>query len=114
MEQRRVAVLYSHALFGEGLARILDTDGGLAVSCVRADPGHLPAEIEELKPDAIIVEENADETFMRELLRCLPPVLLIRVCLEDNVMEVYNCRHVLSACPDDLLQVIRVGACGSH
>jgi hypothetical protein len=109
MLKRRVAVLYSHPLFGEGLAQLLHSDGGLAVTCLRADPSCNHEEISRLSPHAIIVEDSADEAFMRDLLRCLPPALLIRVSLQDNVMEVYSSRHVVSACPADLLEAIRLG-----
>lgn len=109
MTKGRVAVLYTHSLFGEGLARLLHGDDGLTVTCLRADPVHNPAEIRRLKPHAIIVEESADESFMRELLRELPPALLIRVRLEDNVMDVYYSRQVVSACPEDLLEAIHLG-----
>ena len=113
MGKRKVAVLYSHPLFGEGLARLLDEDADLAVSCIPADTSGVGREIDDLHPDAIIVEDNPDEGFMRGLLRSLPPVLLIRVGLQDNVMEVYHCRHVVPGCPADLLEVIRSGAAHS-
>jgi hypothetical protein len=65
--------------------------------------------MDHIKPHAIVVEDSDDEAFMRDLLRGLPSVLLIRVRLQDNVMDVYSTRHVLSACPADLLEAIHVG-----
>lgn len=109
MTKGRVAVLYTHSLFGEGLAQLLHGDEGLSVTCLRADPARNPQEIRRLRPHAIVVEETADEGFMRELLRDLPPALLIRVRLQDNVMDVYYSRQVVSACPEDLLEAIHVG-----
>ena len=112
MSKRRVAVLYSHPLFGEGLAQLLHGDGALAVTCFRADPSRNPEEISRLKPHAIVVEDTDDEAFVRDLLRDLPPALLIRVRLQDNVMDVYSSRHVVSACPADLLEAIHLGVRG--
>lgn len=109
MAKGRVAVLYTHSLFGEGLAQLLHGDDGLSVTCLRADPARNPSEIRRLKPHAIVVEETSDESFMRELLRELPPALLIRVRLDDNVMDVYYSRQVVSACPEDLLEAIHLG-----
>ena len=109
MVKGRVAVLYTHSLFGEGLAHLLHGDDGLSVTCLRADPARNPQEIRRIRPHAIVIEETADESFMREILRDLPPALLIRVRLEDNVMDVYYSRQVVSACPEDLLEAIRLG-----
>jgi hypothetical protein len=93
-------------LFGQGLAQLLHGDEGLSVTCLRADPSHNSQEIRRLKPHAIVIEEGDDEGFMRDLLRELPPALLIRVRLQDNVMDVYYSWHVVSACPADLLEAI--------
>ncbi len=109
MTKGRVAVLYTHSLFGEGLAQLLHGDDNLSVTCLRADPHRNPQEIRRLRPHAIVVEESSDEVFMRDLLRDLPPALLIRVRLEDNVMDVYYSRQVVSACPEDLLEAIHLG-----
>jgi hypothetical protein len=109
MTKRRVAVLYSHPLFGEGLAQLLQSDNGLLVTCLRADPSGSCQEIDRLRPHVIVIEDSDDEAFMRDLLRGLPSALLIRVRLQDNVMDVYSTRHVLAACPADLLEAIHVG-----
>lgn len=109
MSKRRVAVLYSHPLFGEGLAQLLHADAEISVTCLRADPASNPEQIDTLRPHAIVVEDSNDEAFMRDLLRGLPSVLLIRVRLQDNVMDVYSSRHVASACPADLLEAIHAG-----
>jgi hypothetical protein len=109
MAKRKVAVVYSHPLFGEGLARLLNNDEELTVSCIRANTSGVAREIVDLRPEAIIVEDDADEAFIRGILNSLPPVLVIRVGLQDNAMEVYHCRHVIPGCPGDLLDVIRSG-----
>ncbi len=109
MIKGRVAVLYTHSLFGEGLAQLLHGDERLSVTCLRADPGRNAHDIRRLRPHAIVVEESRDQAFMRELLRDLPPALLIRVRLEDNVMDVYYSRQVVSACPEDLIEAIHLG-----
>jgi hypothetical protein len=109
MSKRRVAVLYNHSLFGQGLAQLLHGDGSLSITCLRADPSHNPQEIRRLRPHAIVIEDGDDPAFMRDLLRDLPPALLIRVRLQDNVMDVYYTRHVVSACPADLLEAIHLG-----
>ena len=109
MSKRRVAVLYQHSLFGQGLAQLLHGDGSLSVTCLRADTSNNPQEIRRLRPDAIVIEDDDDQAFMRDLLRDLPPALLIRVRLQDNVMDVYHSWHVVSACPADLLEAIHLG-----
>jgi len=113
MAKRKVAVVYRHPLFGEGLARLLNDDDELLVRCIRADTSGVAQEIDELQPEAIIVEDDADEAFMLGILGSLPPVLVIRVGLGDNAMEIYHCRHVIPGCPADLLNVIRSGAAHS-
>ena len=109
MSRGRVAVLFVHPLFGQGLAQLLHRDDHLDVTCVRADPACAPGELKHLRPHAIVIEECDDEGFMRDLLRDLPPALLIRVRLQDNLMDVYYNRQVVAAGPDDLLEAIHLG-----
>ena len=79
------------------------------VVCLRADSPCASGELKRVRPHAIIVEECDEEGVMRELLRDLPPALLIRVRLQDNLMDVYYSRQVATAGPDDLLEAIHLG-----
>ena len=81
----------------------------LSVTCLQADGAFNPDEVKRLRPQAIVAECSGDGTFIRDLLPKLPPVLLIEVHIENNVMDVYYRRQVAPASPEDLLEAIHLG-----
>lgn len=104
----RVAVLYVHPLFGQGLAHLLQGDDQLNVTCLQANLTCTPQELKRLRPHAIVVEECDEDGRVRDLIRDLPPALLIRVRLQDNLMDVYYNRRVMAARPEDLFEAIHL------
>jgi hypothetical protein len=49
---------------------------------------------------------------LHDVLGDLPPALVIRVAPEDNVMDIYHRRQVISARPETLVSTIHVGLRG--
>lgn len=109
MRRPRVAVLYVHPLFGQGIAQLLLADKGLEVICLNASLGEAPAQLKRLRPHAIVVEGCEDGDSLRDLVQDLPPTVFIQVHLDDNVMDVYQSRQVLLARPENLVEAIHLG-----
>ena len=103
--QRRVAILYSHPLLGEGLARLLQADHGLVVQLVHVDDLETAEAALALRPDVVVLERGLPVQVL-DLLRMAPNALLIDVGLDAGPSWAYH-RDELSPQPDDLLRTIR-------
>jgi len=104
--RRRVAVVYTHPLFGMGIAQLLNGDKYLQVRCLDA---HLPdagEQMRRLRPHAVILEGGEEHISFRHLAGTMPRTLVITVRLDDDVMDVYYGRQVMAACPETLVEII--------
>ena len=108
----RVAVIYVHPLFGQGIARLLQADSDLEVTCLGAGVTDAPQHLKRLRPHAIVLEGCRWDSTLHDILRELPPALVIRIAPEDNVMDIYHSRQVISARPDTLVSTIHGGLRG--
>ena len=114
-QARRVVILYSHPLLGEGLARLLGGDRDLTVELIRVDDasgaeaalGTCPG---AANPDVVIVERSVALKAL-DLLRVAPSALLIDVGLDAGPSWAYR-REELSPQPDEILRTIRARARG--
>jgi len=106
MRTQRVAVLYTHPLFGRGIAQLLSRDGRLDVACLEAGVAEAPALADTLAPDAIVIEGCDDAGQLSQIIQALPPVLVAVVHLQDNVMDVYQDRRRISPTPESLVEAI--------
>lgn len=109
MRRQRVAVLYAHALFGQGIARLLQMDERLEVTCLRADLAGTTEQLKRLRPHAIVIEGCDDGSLLRGIGRDLAPALFIEVHFNENLMSIYRSRQVVAACPETLLEAIHHG-----
>ena len=109
-EDRRVSVviLYTHPLFGEGIARLLSADPGMDVTAVAA-ADHEQAECSlALVPDVVIFERGDPDT-AADILRHAPAALVIDVSLSPGPTFTYQ-RQEIGAQPDVILEAIRQAA----
>ncbi len=106
MHKRRVAVLYTHALFGQGIARLLQMDERLKVTCLRADLADTTEQLKRLRPHAIVMEGSEERLPLRETGRDLAPALFIEVHPQEDLMDVYSSRQVVAARPETLVEAI--------
>ncbi len=95
-KKRRVAVLYTHALFGQGIAQLLEADEQLAVTCLQASLSDTTERLKRMKPHAVVVAGREEDALLFSIIRELPPTLFIGVHMEDNLMEIYRRRQVLT------------------
>jgi hypothetical protein len=104
-QARRVVILYSHPLLGEGLAHLLGGDRDLTVELVRvAEEPDLDTALGG-NPDVVIVERSVALRTI-DLLRLAPSALLIDVGLDSGPSWAYR-REELSPQPDEILRAIR-------
>jgi hypothetical protein len=106
MRKRRVAVLYTRALFGQGIAHLLQMDERLKVSCLRADLADMTERLKRLRPHAIVMEGHQENLPLREAGRDLAPALFIEVHPQEDLMDVYRSRQVVAASPETLVEAI--------
>jgi hypothetical protein len=106
MHKRRVAVLYTRALFGRGIARLLQTDGRLRVTCLRADLADTTEQLKRLRPHAIVMEGRQENRPLREAGRDLSPAIFIEVHPQEDLMDIYSSRQVVAASPETLVEAI--------
>ena len=104
-QARRVVILYSHPLLGEGLARLLGGDRDLTVELVRVGEGPEAEAALAGSPDVVIVERSVALQAI-DLLRAAPSALLIDVGLDAGPSWAYR-REELSPQPDEILRTIR-------
>jgi hypothetical protein len=109
IRKSRVAVLYVHPLFGQGIARLLRAVNDLEVTCLGACVAEASQHLKRLRPHAIVLEGCREDGILDEVLSGLPPALIIRVAPEDNVMDIYHRRQVISARPETLVSTIHGG-----
>ena len=109
MRRRRVAVLYTHALFGQGIAHLLQMDERLKVTCLRADLAGTTEQLKRLRPHAIVIEGCDEGPLLRGIGRDLAPALFIEVHFEDNLMDIYRGRQMVTASPETLVEAIHHG-----
>jgi hypothetical protein len=107
---RRVVILYSHPLLGEGLARLLGGDRDLHVELVRVDDepdaeAALAGRTEADFPDVVVVERGLALEAI-DLLRLAPSALLIDVGLDAGPSWAIR-REELAPQPDEILRTIR-------
>ncbi len=106
MRRRRVAVLYSHPLFGCGIAQLLSRDEQFDVACLESGDAAESALAMTPGTDAIVVEDGTEPDTIDRVIQALPPVLVVVVSLQDNGLKVYQGRRRLHPHSEDLPDLI--------
>ena len=106
MQRFRVAVLYTHPLFGHGIARLLAEDPTLEVVCLHAEAADAPSVATILGVDAVVMEAWGNPTLTERVIQALPPALVAIVRLRDNAMEVYQGRRRILPRTENLLELM--------
>lgn len=102
---KRVVILYSHPLLGEGIARLLGDGHDLEVHLVEVNDLEAAESALSGGPDVVILERSSPLQAL-ELLRIAPAALLIDVGLDAGPSWAYH-RDELSPRPDEILRAIR-------
>ncbi len=107
----RVLVLYSHALMGEGLGRMLASEPGVTVATVdSASPEAVSAAL-AAEPSVIVVEEGGAIDAAEIMRRSSCPLVLD---VDITTTRAWTLRReTLSSRPDDFLAAIREAVGGT-
>lgn len=107
----RVLVLYSHALMGEGLGRMLAAEPGVSVEAVDcASPEAVSAALAN-EPAVIVVEEGGTLDAAEVMRRSTCPLVLD---VDITTTRAWTLRReILSTRPDDFLAMIRQAVGGA-
>jgi hypothetical protein len=100
-----VVVLYVHSLLGEGLARLLAGEPGLAVTSLRTVDALAASVPFDPVPDVVILERTEPDHAL-DVMRFAPDALVIEVSLDPGPTVTYH-RTEISARPEGLLRAIR-------
>jgi DNA-binding NarL/FixJ family response regulator len=100
-----VVVIYTHPLFGEGLARMLAGEPGLDVIPVRSVDVLTAERSLAAGPDVVILERSEPDHAV-DVLHFAPDALVIDVSIEPGPTFTYH-REEIPARPDGLLAAIR-------
>ncbi len=108
MERSRrvsVVILYTHALLGEGLARLLAAESGLEIKAIEShDVASAEAALGAL-PDVVIFERSEPLQAV-DLLKFAPDALLIDVGMDAGPTFSYQ-REEIPARPEGIVRAIR-------
>ena len=106
-EDRRISVvvLYTHPLFGEGIARLLSGEPGVDVTPVAASDLEQAERTLAEAPDVVIFERG-DPDMATDILRFAPTALVIDVSMSPGPTFTYE-RHEIQARPEVILETIR-------
>jgi DNA-binding NarL/FixJ family response regulator len=110
-EKRRVMLVSSKHLFGEGLEEILRKVGDVElIGPTELSQDSLSACLQRLRPDAVIVVESGDSriqaaSLAAAILQQFPNLPVISAGLEQNTFRVYS-THTLPARSSDLVEAI--------
>lgn len=104
----KVLVLYSHALLGQGLERLLSAERGLDVHAVDVDDDNALAVALRTDPDVIVFEEGGRLEAL-ELMRRTSCPLLIDVSIGSS--DAWTIRRDSIRTPPERLFEVILGAC---
>ena len=112
MSPTRVAVVATHPLFGEGIARLLRLDSRLEVLRIdmQADDGG--QQLKAFQPEVAVVEA-AEDAAVWDALPGDCPRLYICVQMGGGTAQVYRERRVIHAKPEEIIEAIHQGTGGA-
>lgn len=100
-----VVILYTHALLGEGLAKLLAAEPGLDVTAIESHETGAAEAALDTRPDVVIFERSQPLQAI-DLLKFAPDALLIDVGMDAGPTFSYQ-REEISAKPDGIVRAIR-------
>lgn len=108
---KRIFLLSSHPLFGQGVESLLRRETGFDIVGLETDIDRAVARIKRLRPDAVVVDSNGaipdPALVVMRILREGLETRVIGVNLWDNVVCVYHGQQQLLKEVQDLVQAIR-------
>ncbi len=109
METRRIMILGESGLLAQGLRSLLEADSRFQVLPVVGDTPSAAELIRELKPDALLIEQDRFPLGLGERaevlpLESVPTVVLLRQ--NDNTIHIYRIEKHVQATLQDLYETL--------
>ena len=111
LEKRRVLLVCSQHLFGQGLETILRrVEGMKLLGPIELFPEDFDSRLLELRPDAVIMVDEGEHSLSTyfltaAILQQFPSLPVISAGLEQNTFRIYSA-HTLPARSSDLVEAI--------
>jgi chemotaxis response regulator CheB len=105
----RVYLIFRNQLFSDAIGAVLGTHPEIELVGATDNPDKVAAEVVDLAPDVILLEEADDGPAIRNVHRILSspmPCRLITLCLDENGMHVWSQTWRQTVGPQDLVEAI--------
>ncbi len=107
MYSRRVLFLSKQILFAQAVRSLIEATGDLQVIGIEPCTEMTVARVQELHPDIIIVDDDDDTArTLHTLLDSASEVRIVRLALNESVMQVYEGHRVMAQTANDLIKVL--------
>ncbi len=111
VDTSRVFIIYSHALFAQGVSSLLHREPGLEVVGMDADWREAMKRIGALRPDVVVIDGDTSSVEMLQalgqVLTSIPRTKVISISLASNNASVYRVQQMAIRQTEDLIQAIR-------
>jgi DNA-binding NarL/FixJ family response regulator len=108
---KRVYVLSSNPIFGQGVQELLAGDAHLCIVGRATDEEQALAQIETHKPDVVIVDVGdppCDQTsLVVRILTEYPEIRVVKLSLQNNAISIFCKRQIVARSVDDLKDAIQ-------
>ncbi len=105
MERRRILILCEPGLLAQGLRSLLEVDGRFQVLQIVGDTSKAAELIRELRPDALLVEQNGFPLGL-EALPLESDITVVLLRQNDNTIHVYRVEKHSQATLQDLYETL--------
>lgn len=101
-----IAIVYGHALLGEGIGRLLAGEPGVHVTKVPTSRAHPLESAARARPDVILVERGVGFSALEVLAR-FPEAVVIDFAIDPGPTWVYR-RQEIPGHPQAILDLVRI------
>jgi chemotaxis response regulator CheB len=105
----RVYLIFRNQLFGDAIGAVLGTHPEIELVGATDNPDRVAAEVADLAPDVILLEEADDGPVISNVHRILSspmPCRLITLRLDENGMHVWSQTWRQTVSPQDLVEAV--------
>ncbi len=109
MNKKRVVLVSNRSVLAAGVQHLLEDMNDLEVSVVPSDAADLQRRIQDLSPQAIVLdgEVAADHAVITQMLEQQPKARVIVLGVQRKNIEVYSLKKVMHTDVDGLMEAIQ-------
>ena len=103
----RTYVVYSHALFAQGVRSLLEKQNGVQIVGMEKDIGKAMKAVRSLRPEVVLLEEPSGNKAQWPFLRLATTGRVVTLSLDHSFATVYDQRRIPAGDPVRLAKAIR-------